>query len=71
MWQTLALNIPVSTVGSNLCVDQSMVQRVVNVFEMTGSVSKRPYHPDRSIRKITKTAEFYIISLMQNSKMNL
>ena len=64
VWQTLALNIPVSCVARNLCVHKRTVHRIVTSFKTTGSVDKRQYPKERLFRKITTAAEFYTLSLV-------
>ena len=64
VWQTLALNLPTDQVARSLGIDESTVRRVVNIFNTTGLVDKKVYPKDKAFRKITKTTEFYIVSLV-------
>ena len=64
VWQTIALQLPTRQVASNLSVDESTVLRIVRLFETTGSVDKQKYPSEKSFRKITKPAEFFILHLV-------
>ena len=43
VWQRIALNKTFTEIAANLCVDQATVKRVIDLFENTGDVCKRPY----------------------------
>ena len=43
VWQRIALNKTFTEIAANLCVDQATVKRVIDLFENTGDVRKRPY----------------------------
>ena len=63
VWQRYALGYTFKTIGTNLDVDPSTVQRTVNLFEVTGSVQKRQYF-QVSIQKITPSVEVIIYTLV-------
>ena len=60
VWQVLALQLPIKKVAANLSVDGSTVR----LFETTGSVNKKAYPSEKSFRKITKSAELFILHLV-------
>ncbi len=64
MWQRLALNLTYQEIAANLGVDPSTVQRTVSLFELTGSVQKRPYPEGRLEKKLTPTTEIIILTLV-------
>ena len=64
VWQVLALQLPIKKVAANLSVDGSTVRRIVRLFETTGSVNKKAYPSEKSFRKITKSAELFILHLV-------
>ncbi len=65
VWQRLALNRTYQENAANLGVDpQSTVQRTVSLFELTGSVQKRPYPEGRLEKKLTPTTEIIILTLV-------
>lgn len=66
MWQRLALALPAKRVAVNLSVDVSTVNRILRLFETTGSVDKKSYNSTRSFRKITEPAKFFIIYLVMD-----
>lgn len=66
VWQTLALQLPTKQVALNLSVDESTVRRTVRRFETTGTVDKKAYPSEKSFRKITKSAEFFILHLVMD-----
>ena len=63
-WQRIALNKSFTDIASNLCVDQATVKRIVDLFESTGDVLKRPYPKHRLQRKLTLTAELILLTIV-------
>lgn len=62
VWQRVALRLGIATVGRNLGVDASTVKRVVNLFERTGCVAKKPYPKDaRPNKKLSNVVQFTIL----------
>ena len=43
VYQRKVLDISTKKISENLCVDASTVQRIVNLFDTTGSVEKKVY----------------------------
>ena len=64
VWQRYALGYTFKTIGTNLDVDPSTVQRTVNLFEVTGSVQKRQYSQVSIQKKITPSVEVIIYTLV-------
>ncbi len=64
VWHRLALRHTYKQISANLGVDSSTVQRTVTLFELTGSVQKRPYPKGRVQKKLTPTAELVIMTLV-------
>ena len=64
VWQRLVLGYTYQQIGANLGVDTSTTQRTVSLFELTGSVQKRPYPKDRVQKKVTPTVELIILTLV-------
>jgi len=62
--QRLAQRYTYKQIGANLGVDSSTVQRIVHLFESTGSVYKRPYPEERLEKKLTPTIELVIMTLV-------
>ena len=48
VWQKYALGLTHDKIAINLCVDKSTVSRTIELFQTTGSVSKRSYPTDRA-----------------------
>ena len=67
VWQRIALIKSFTDIASNLCVDQSTVKRIVDLFESTSDVHKQPYPKCRLQRKLNPTAEF-ILSTIGNKQ---
>ena len=64
VWQRLALGYTYRQIGADLGVDTSTVQRTIRLFELTGSVQKRPYPEGRIQKKLTPTVELIILTLV-------
>ena len=64
VWQTMALRLPIKRVALNLCIDQSIVRRIWDKFELTGQVRKRDYPAERAYRKLNEPAQFFILYLV-------
>ena len=62
VWQRLSLQRTYQQIGVNLNVDPSTVQRTVELFEQTGSVSKRPYPSGRVPKKLSYVVELIILN---------
>ena len=60
VWQKLALNKKLKEIAS---VDESTVWRTIKLFELKGTVSKRPY-PRRKQKKMTDTVKLLILNLI-------
>ena len=64
VWQSCALRLSNKTIASNLSIDESTVQRIVRLFDTTGTVSKKPYPAENAFRKITETVQLFICNLI-------
>ena len=64
IWQRFSLELPVKSVARNLSIDESTVRRICTRFNCTGTVSKQLYPVERSYRKLTTTAKFYVVNLV-------
>ena len=64
VWQRIALNKLFTDIASNLCIDQATVKRIVDLFESTGDVLKRPYPKHRLQRKLTLMAELILLTIV-------
>lgn len=64
MWQREALGCKYDQIAANLGVDKSTVQRTVQLFLQSGSVSKRPYPKEKAFRKLTVPAQLFILNLV-------
>jgi len=58
------LGFPAVHVASKLSVDPSTVRRTVKIFETSGTVDKKKYPSEKSFRKITRSAGFFVIHLI-------
>ena len=63
VWQKLALGLDNKSI-SNLCVDPSIVHRVVRQFNECASVSKKEYPKDCRVKKLTISAELIILNMV-------
>ena len=63
VYQRYVLAIPVKTVSSNLCVDQSTVRRTLRIFDNTGSVDKRTYSCSVSRKKMSTADQLHVLEL--------
>ena len=65
IWQRLGLRYTYKQISAKLSVDCSTVQRTVSLFELTGSLEKRPYPTNRLKKKLTPTVEqIFLLSLV-------
>ena len=64
VWQKLALGLDNKLFSSNLCVDPSMVNRVVKRFNECGNISKKEYPKDCRKKKLTTSAELIILNMV-------
>ena len=64
VWQKEALQISISQIAKNLCVDKSTVSRTLDLFHATGEVSKKPYPKEKAHQKITAPIEQLIFQLV-------
>ena len=62
-WQSV-LGFSYHDIAANLLVDRSTVYRIVNLFNATGTVSKKMYPREKASRKLTNPAELLILSLV-------
>jgi transposase len=51
-------------IAENLSIDVSTVKRIVKVYELSGSVSKKVYPAAQASRKITQPVQFFILKLL-------
>ena len=63
LWQGETLGYTCTKIAENLCVGKSTVSQTLNLFQTTGSVSKRPYPKERAIRKLTASAQLLTFHL--------
>ena len=64
VWQKYALGLTHDKIAINLCVDKSTVSRTIELFQTSGSVSKRSYPTDRAYRELTSLAQLFILTLV-------
>ena len=62
VYQLYVLGIPVKTISSNLCVDQSTVRRTLRLFDSTGTMGKKAYSCPS--RKMYTTDELHLLELV-------
>ena len=62
VWQKYALDLTHDKIALNLCVDKSTVSRTIELFQTTGSVSKRSYPTDRAYRELTSPSQLFILT---------
>ena len=63
VWRRESLQHGLSEIAHDLNVSESTVRRVLNIFQATGNVSKRPYPAQNTFRIITEPAILFIIHL--------
>lgn len=63
VYQRYVLAIPVKTISSNLCVDQSTVRRTLRLFDSTGTVDKKAYSCT-SRKKMSTTDQLHLLELV-------
>ena len=66
VYQRYVLGIPVKTISSNLCVDQSTARRTLRLFDSTGTVNKKAYS-----RKMSTTELHLLEMVIENPGMYL
>ena len=66
VWQREGLGFTYDDVAKNLCVDKSTVKRIVDRFNLSGSVSKNPYPKERAARKLILPAQLLILQLVMD-----
>ena len=74
MYQKKGLGLSNADIAKNLCVDQSTVKRILQLWYDTGNVSKKVYCTSdvKVSKKITKVVEFFILHLvLQNAGIML
>ncbi len=64
VWQTAALGYSYETVAQNLRVHRTTVFCALQLFNFTGSVSKKVYPKDKAFRKLTTPAQLLILNLV-------
>ena len=64
VYQRTALGLSYREIAANLCVDVSTVCRIVQLFERTGTVSKKEYNAATLPRKLTEVVELLILQLV-------
>ncbi len=63
VYQRKVLDISTKKISENLCVDPSTVQRIVNLFDTSGSVEKK-IHISNAVRKISRADQLHILELV-------
>ena len=63
VWQREALEYTYNAITRNLGVDSSTVARTLELFNTSGSVSKRPYPKGRAFQKLTVPVQLLILHL--------
>ena len=53
-----------NAIATNLNVDVSTVQRILEIFSATGTVSKKAYPPEWAFRKISEPVQLFILDLL-------
>jgi len=72
VWQRCALNHTFSEIAANFCVDQATVKRIIDLFETTGDVCKRPYPKHRLQKVLSPMAEMIVLTnVVQQPGINL
>ena len=72
VWQSDALGHTSTQVAQNLGVDRSTVSRTLQLFHVTGSLSKKQYPKEKAFRKLTDPAKLLILyQILQNPGVNL
>lgn len=64
VWQSEVHELSHEDIAANLLVDRSTVTRIVNLFNATGSVSKKVYPCEKAFRKVTGPAQLLILNLV-------
>ncbi len=64
IWQRYALGCSCQEVAKNLSIDKPTVSRISQLFDTSGSVSKKSYSSDRAHRKITLPTQLLIFQLV-------
>ena len=64
IYQKYGLQLTYMEIANNLSVDQSTVKRIVQLFDATGNVAKKPYDKSGLPRSITKPVQFFIMQLV-------
>ena len=66
VWQREGLGYSYKAIARNLNIDTSTVSRTLQLFHNTGSVYKKAYPKDRSIRKLTSPIQLLILHLVMS-----
>lgn len=64
VWQRVALGKKLTEVARNLCVGVSTVHRIVQQFETTGAVSKKPYSTAGRPSKLSTPIQLTLLHLV-------
>lgn len=64
LWQRKVIGLSYAAIANNLGVDKSTVKRLVDRFDSTGSIQKKPYPKERASRKLTTCAQLFVLNLV-------
>ena len=64
VWQRHALGNSTTAIAKNLAIHRSTVIRTLELFQNTGSVTKKPYPAKAAFRKVTTVCGLYILRLV-------
>ena len=64
VWQRHALGNSTTAIANNLAIHRSTVIRTLELFQNTGSVTKKPYPANAAFRKLTTVCGLYILRLV-------
>jgi len=64
VWQSEVLGLSFSQIANNLNISIWTVERVINIFSATGTVSKKPYPTGSAFRIINDPIKLYIFHLL-------
>lgn len=60
----LGLQLPIEQVAISLCWTYRLFAEMYDKFEITGSVLKRDYSAEKAYRKLTESAQLFILYLV-------
>ena len=66
VYQRVYLELSFKAISQNLCVDVSTVRRTLDLFMLTGDVTKRPYPEQHGckLRRLTEDDQLFILNLV-------